>query len=287
MASSSAYAEARVAAGPKVSIGLPVYNGGKYLSQALGALLGQTYPHFELILSDNASTDSTEAICKDYAARDPRIRYVRQAENLGAVRNFEFTLEQATGEFFMWAAHDDLWSPDFIEDALGVIREKSADFAFPLFRLKSIRLGIYKTLPRDLFAFVESPSREERVLSFTRLHHNSHKCTLVYSLFRTSLLRESLARQSLANDGVLSTVLLGLGTGALTRGVKFSKRYEYLWPGFRRKHFVKPRKHQQFIEDLARGFQTLIQHFPEYAGSLEEIHMQYRHNRHNSRYQLI
>lgn len=272
---------------PVVSIGLPVYNGGRYLAQALDALLGQTHRSFELILSDNASTDGTEAVCKAYAARDPRIHYVRQAENIGAAKNFEFTIEHARGQFFMWAAHDDLWSPGFIEDALMVIREKSADFAFPLFRLQSIRLGIYKTLPPDLFNFVESPSRKERVLSFARMHHNSHKCTLVYSLFRTGLLRDGLARQSLANDGVLSTVLLGLGRGALTRGVGFTKRYEFFWPGFRRKRYIKQAKKQRFIEQLATGFQSLKLHFPEYADELDEIHLRYRHNRHDSSYQLI
>ena len=71
-----------------VSIGLPIYNGGAQLSKTLDQLLGQAYPHIELVISDNASTDNTEALCREYAARDKRIVYVRQKENQGLVKNF-------------------------------------------------------------------------------------------------------------------------------------------------------------------------------------------------------
>lgn len=100
---------------PAVSIGMPVYNGEKYLKTAVNALLSQSFTDFELIISDNASSDQTEAICRQYAARDSRIKYVRQRENRGASANFEFVLEEARGEYFMWAACDDTRSPDFIE----------------------------------------------------------------------------------------------------------------------------------------------------------------------------
>ena len=100
---------------PQVSIGMPVYNGEPFISEALDSLLDQTFTDFELIISDNASTDSTEAICRQYAAKDSRIRYVRQAENLGAPANFQFVLDQAVGKYFMWAAADDLQTPNYIE----------------------------------------------------------------------------------------------------------------------------------------------------------------------------
>jgi glycosyltransferase involved in cell wall biosynthesis len=99
-----------------ISIGVPVYNGGERLRRALDSLLAQTATNFELILSDNASTDGiTQQITEDYARRDPRIRLTRQAENLGAVGNFLWVLNQARGEYFLWAAHDDAWSPDYLE----------------------------------------------------------------------------------------------------------------------------------------------------------------------------
>lgn len=106
---------------PRVSIGMPVYNGGDLLPQALDALLAQTYTDFELIVSDNASTDETESICRDYAARDQRIRYIRQEKNLGAVPNFNRVFEVSRGEYFKWASHDDLCGPTFIERCVEVL----------------------------------------------------------------------------------------------------------------------------------------------------------------------
>jgi glycosyltransferase involved in cell wall biosynthesis len=99
---------------PLVSIGMPVYNGEPFIRQALDSLLAQDYEHFELIISDNASTDRTQEICLEYAACDRRIRYYRNSENLGALANFNRVLALAKGEYFMWAAHDDLWSPNYV-----------------------------------------------------------------------------------------------------------------------------------------------------------------------------
>jgi len=99
---------------------MPVYNGEPYIREALDSLLAQTFTDFELIISDNASTDNTETICREYATKDPRIRYIRQPENRGAIANFKFVLEQARGEYFMWAAADDVWDSRWIEILLPV-----------------------------------------------------------------------------------------------------------------------------------------------------------------------
>lgn len=98
-----------------ISIGMPVYNGEKYIKEALDSLLSQTYRDFELIISDNASTDSTQSICESYAIKDKRIRYIRQKNNIGPAANFKYVLDQASSEYFMWAAHDDIWSNNWIE----------------------------------------------------------------------------------------------------------------------------------------------------------------------------
>jgi glycosyltransferase involved in cell wall biosynthesis len=99
---------------PRLSIGLPVYNGEKYLAESLDALLGQTYEDFEIIISDNASTDGTAEICELYMGKDSRIRYFRQAKNIGACPNHDFTFAQARGELFKWAAGDDLYARDLL-----------------------------------------------------------------------------------------------------------------------------------------------------------------------------
>jgi glycosyltransferase involved in cell wall biosynthesis len=106
---------------PRVSIGLPVFNGQNFVSQAIGSILAQTYNDFELIISDNASTDRTEAICREYAASDRRIRYYRNARNLGAAANFNRTFELASGEYFKWAAHDDMLAPEYLERCVAAL----------------------------------------------------------------------------------------------------------------------------------------------------------------------
>ncbi|MFM1896557.1 MAG: hypothetical protein RLZZ385_1631 [Pseudomonadota bacterium] len=102
---------------------MPVFNEEHYLRHALESLLGQTFEDFELIISDNASTDGTATICAMYAQRDSRIRVVRQPENIGAVANFQLVLEQAQGEYFMWAAADDLWSKSWLEELLAIAHQ--------------------------------------------------------------------------------------------------------------------------------------------------------------------
>jgi len=111
---------------PLVSIGLPTYNGGRHLAQSLDALLAQDYPNWELTISDNGSTDETESIAREYAARCPQIRYVRQEKNLGARANFNFVLGRATGEYFMWASDHDQWKPTFITKCVEALRSDPA-----------------------------------------------------------------------------------------------------------------------------------------------------------------
>lgn len=100
---------------PRLTIGLPVYNGEKYVAEAIEALLGQTFTDFELIISDNASTDGTARICRDYEKRDPRVRYHQQPRNIGLAPNHNFVAERARGDLFKWAASDDLYARDLIE----------------------------------------------------------------------------------------------------------------------------------------------------------------------------
>jgi glycosyltransferase involved in cell wall biosynthesis len=100
---------------PLVSIGVPVYNGERFLRQALDSLVNQTYSDFELIISDNASTDGTPEICRDYAERDPRIRYVRQPINIGVARNWNALVHEARGVYFKWAPATDYCAPQLLE----------------------------------------------------------------------------------------------------------------------------------------------------------------------------
>lgn len=96
---------------PTASIGVPVYNGEKYLANALNALLQQDFEDFEIIVADNASTDATPEICRSFAARDSRIRYIRNERNLGLAANHNVAFRASRGKYYKWAAHDDECAP--------------------------------------------------------------------------------------------------------------------------------------------------------------------------------
>lgn len=104
-----------------VSVGLPTYNRAKYLPQALDLLRAQTYRDIEIVVSDNCSTDDTPKICSEYAKKDPRIRYVRQQENIGQQLNFRFVINEARGEYFMLAGDDDWWDPALVATLKSVL----------------------------------------------------------------------------------------------------------------------------------------------------------------------
>ena len=106
---------------PRASIGLPVYNGERFLRETLDSLLAQTYSDFELVISDNASTDRTEAICRAYADKDRRVRCYRNKENLGAAFNYRRVFELATGTYFKWATADDLCEPEHVARCAAVL----------------------------------------------------------------------------------------------------------------------------------------------------------------------
>lgn len=106
---------------PKVSIGIPVFNGAKTLAKTIEAAIIQDYKNLEIIISDNCSTDDTQAIAEAFQSRDSRIKYIRQEKNYGMTANFSKVFEYATGEFFMWAAHDDQHDPAFISKCLPLL----------------------------------------------------------------------------------------------------------------------------------------------------------------------
>ena len=167
---------------PAISIGMPVYNGEKNLPRILNSLSEQTYKDIELIISDNASTDATEKICREYASRDNRIRYIRQPENLGAVANFQYVLNEARGEYFMWAAADDIRSPDFLELNHSFL-ELHPDYVastcpvkFEGQKFNTVRMG-------DASLTEGLADRVEKYL------HSWHANGRFYSLMRTSLLK--------------------------------------------------------------------------------------------------
>ncbi len=106
---------------PLVSIGLFAYNEARFLCRTLESLLAQDYANVEVIISDNCSTDETEAICREYAQRSSKIRYQRQLHNVGSAANSIHVLAQATGKYFMWASGHDAWSPTLVSTCVTLL----------------------------------------------------------------------------------------------------------------------------------------------------------------------
>jgi glycosyltransferase involved in cell wall biosynthesis len=112
---------------PKVSIGMPVYNGEMFIQEAIESLISQSYRNFELIISDNNSNDKTAAICIRYSEKDSRIKYIKQEKNIGPWKNFEYVLLKSNSDFFMWAPADDTWNKNHIEFCVNLlIKENTA-----------------------------------------------------------------------------------------------------------------------------------------------------------------
>jgi glycosyltransferase involved in cell wall biosynthesis len=108
-----------------LSIGIPVFNGEKYLRQAIDSILAQTYRDFELIISDNASTDKTENICREYLRKDDRVKYLRSEKNRGAAWNWNRVFELSSGVYFKWVAHDDVYDPQYLAKCINVLEKDS------------------------------------------------------------------------------------------------------------------------------------------------------------------
>ena len=175
---------------PRVSIGLPVYNGEKYLETALDSILNQTYSDFELIIVDNASYDQTQQICREYGAKDKRIRYHRNKVNIGAVANFNRAFKFSSGEYFKWAAHDDVLAPEFLANCIAKL---DSDPSIVLCHSKSgcidehgELVGIYNYKARS-----DSSKPHERFGDLIAEHAHADSWVLLFGLIRADVLRRT------------------------------------------------------------------------------------------------
>lgn len=200
-------------AAPKVSIGLPVYNGEDYIEQAISTLLRQSFSDFELIISDNASKDGTRAICERFAADDPRVRYSRVNRNLGAAPNYNRIVPMARGSYFKWAAHDDRCLPRFLEACVKALDEDpSVVLAYPATividkhgdALRTYRDGL--DLPQ-----AEPQARFAGYIKQNYLHRRG-MCNPIFGVVRMNALRRTrLIQDFLASDRSLLGHLALLG----------------------------------------------------------------------------
>ncbi len=205
-----------------VSVGVPVFNGEQFLPFALESLLSQTHTNLQIIISDNASTDGTEEICKSFAARDKRIQYHRNEKNLGAARNYNITVEMAKGKYFKWAAHDDMCKPTFIETCVDVLEnEPNVSLAYPQTAIIDAH-GDFKSNHEDLFNF-RKPKAHHRWRQFCKAPVD---CNAVFGVMRTDLLKRTPCIGAYeSSDRVLLGEFALLGEIAEVPGRLFLRRY--------------------------------------------------------------
>jgi len=199
---------------PKLSIGMPIYNAELFLRKRLDSLLVQTFTDFELIISDNASTDTTPTICEEYLRKDKRIRYFRQEKNMGVAWNFNFVLQQSKSEYFSWTAADDIILPDFLEKNVNILESKNNVVAsiskIQPYELKSDNVHVdtidskFRNLIRKLRKSLKTMgvysiqgSYEDKVGIYLR----KSTCEIIYGVFRTQKLQHSIVNRSfIGND---------------------------------------------------------------------------------------
>jgi len=192
---------------PTVGLGMPVYNGDLFVAEAVQSVLGQSFSDFELVICDNASTDRTEEICASFAASDSRVRYFRNAANLGAHPNYNRTFELSRGKYFKWAPHDDVLRPDFLRTCVEAL-EQQPDVAVCQSDIEYIdesgdSLGVHK-------GHVPGSESANAAARFAALVLRPHDCYAMMGVFRRALLERSMLLPSFhgADRALLAQIAL-------------------------------------------------------------------------------
>ena len=175
---------------PLVSIGLPVRNGAHCVAHAIADLLGQDYPELELLISDNASTDGTPEVCGRFAA-DPRVQFIQQGRNIGALANFGAVLSRARGDFFMWAACDDRWHPSYVSKLV----QRLQDTPDAVVAMSAIERVWEATAERRIVRYrgADNPERMPWLPLAVAAATGRPYYLYIYGLYRTSFLRRAFA----------------------------------------------------------------------------------------------
>lgn len=205
---------------------MPVYNGAQFICNALDSLLSQNYEAFEIIISDNASTDATKNICMEYANRDERIRYYKNSKNMGATWNFNRVFDLSLGEYFMWASCDDYWDTDYIDTCIQAFKtSKNIVLAGTICRGIDTDTDQLKYVDRGFSTIGLNPSQ-----SFIRyksiIHSGTHIGGIFYGLYKKDILSEIMPmRKVIATDHLLLAELSLLGEIITVQKPLFFKRW--------------------------------------------------------------
>ena len=229
---------------PRVSVGMPVYNGERFVAQAIESILSQTFRDLELVISDNASTDDTEQICREYAAKDPRVRYYRSDVNRGAAWNHNCVFELSTGEFFKWNSADDYCGAEFLARCLSALDQDPAAVMAITEPAEVDENG--RLLPSvtvwDQTLLPTVPLGAPAHVRFRQNIRVDHLCLGIYSLIRSRALRQvgpmgtyfDADRTVLAHLALLGhcVVIPGIQLFNRDHGARFSQSYSRWYDGW-------------------------------------------------------
>ena len=207
---------------PRVSVAVPTYNCERYIAQSIESLLGQTFGDFELVISDNASTDGTEDVCRRYEASDKRVRYVRRADNIGGPGNFRYVFSLCKAKYHKWSTADDYWHPRFLEEAVAVLDQRSdVVLCYPMTQLIDADGKKIEDYADNLDLNSESPRQR-----FRDLYSRIGLCNAHLGLIRRdAMLKTHLIAGHKASDVDFLAELALLGKFELLPDVRFFRRY--------------------------------------------------------------
>lgn len=220
---------------PLIGVGIPTYNRPEGLRRTLECLTGQTYTNLDILVSDNASPgDATENVVREFMAKDPRVRYVKQARNIGGLANFKYVFENARGEFFAWAADDDEWDPEFASVCMHNLLDpaKGAVLAFTYVRRKDPADG--KIVAERFSDQVSSTSPSLLGRSWKYFYHSGSNHPF-YGIYRRKVINRWFWEKRMGNDHLALASILVDGAIHVDERVLFTSAIG--GAGFRREAF--------------------------------------------------
>lgn len=213
-------------AAPKISVGMPVHNGGNLLEESIKSVLDQTFTDFEFHIADNCSSDGTEDLCRQYAKLDGRIVYHRHPQNIGAAKNFNFLVGVANAPYFRWSNADDLLHPSLHAECFAVLSQAPEDVVLIYGKTQLINEQGEKIEDYEDNLCLEENEPWER---FSNLLERVRLVNVLYGLIRTDVLRKT----ELMGDGTVPASDVDLIAELAMHG-KFSELPKHLF--FRRMH---------------------------------------------------
>jgi len=171
---------------PIVSIGMPVYNGGAFIRHALESILSQSFSDFELIISDNASDDDTAVIVSECQQQDDRIRYVQQSTNIGPIGNFNYVLNEARADYFIWVAADDLWDEDWLKVLFNNMSESVAISFGHVCNIDAVGRVVRTYTPFDF-----NGPKFSRMIKYYFAEDYNGKANIIYGMYHTQKLQKN------------------------------------------------------------------------------------------------